>query len=322
MSELKIDPDFRDLLSPLTDEEFKALKDSITRDGVEDPIKTWNGYIVDGHNRYRICNELGIKDFPIREKRFDSKSEAMDWIIENQKGRRNLTMSQLVKCYSKVEEQMAKEAKERQIKCHGNQYTKSAVVSNLKQQQKEPEPRTVDKIAEKVGVSRNTYLAAKQVVAKGTDEEIKRLDKGGKGNGAQRIATEIKARESGLTVKKCSKCHKTKPISEFNPSGLNGNFKSYCIECEHEMKNKNRKKETQADRQVAEKLKIEDFYANGDDGAKTVSLERIEREVLGAVEIFLDTVKQISSDEFDHGEQWKGILVKAQQQVVSGLAEL
>lgn len=322
--DIKIDPDFRDLLNPLSEEEYNALEASILKDGVEDPLKVWNGVLVDGHNRLEICKKHGIENFPVKEKHFESKSDAMNWIIENQKGRRNLTMSQLVKCYAKVEEQMAREAKERQAEYHGNQYDrKGGDVSNLKQVQSKPEPRTVDKIAEKVGVSRNTYLAAKQVVEKGTPEEIKRLDKGGKGNGAQRIATEIKARELGITEKTCSKCGKTKPISQFNPSGNNGDYRTYCIECECAVKNAHRNRSSKEDKEVAKNLNLDEFVVPVDDSeVKEVSMERIEREVMGAVDMFLATVKQTANDDFDHGEKWKEILVKAQKRLVSELAEL
>ena len=34
-------------------EEFKSLEDSIKQDGCLRPVELWNGYIVDGHNRYK-----------------------------------------------------------------------------------------------------------------------------------------------------------------------------------------------------------------------------------------------------------------------------
>ena len=323
--DIKIDPDFRDLLNPLSEEEYNALEASILKDGVEDPLKVWNGFLVDGHNRLKICKKHGIENFPVKEKHFDSKSDAMNWIIENQKGRRNLTMSQLIKCYAKVEEQMAREAKEKQVQS-GREYGKGGtkVNSNLNEPiKKKPAPQTVDKIAEKVGVSRNTYLAAKQVVEKGTPEEIKRLDKGGKGNGAQRIATEIKARELGITEKVCSKCGKIKPISQFNPSGSNGDYRTYCIECECAVKNAHRNRSSKEDKEVAKNLNLDEFVVSvNDNEVVEVSMDRIEREIMGAVDMFLNTVRQTASDDFDHGDRWKEILVKAQQKLVTELAEL
>lgn len=49
---LKIDPEFQGIIPPLTDDEFKQLRDNILEVGeVLDPICTWQGNIVDGHNR-------------------------------------------------------------------------------------------------------------------------------------------------------------------------------------------------------------------------------------------------------------------------------
>jgi hypothetical protein len=49
--------------------------------------------IVDGHNRYDICQEHGIP-FAIMEKEFENRDEALMWMISTQLGRRNLTTYQ------------------------------------------------------------------------------------------------------------------------------------------------------------------------------------------------------------------------------------
>lgn len=308
--DIKIDPDFRDLLNPLSEEEYNALEASILKDGVEDPLKVWNGILVDGHNRLEICKKHGIENFPVKEKRFGSKSDAMEWIIDNQKGRRNLTLSQLVKCYEKVREQVAKEAKERQL----SNLKQNADGSNLTP--RTDNKKTAEKIAEKIGVSKNTYKAAREVVAHGTPEEIERLDKGGKGNGAQRIAMQVKARTEGITEKYCPLCKKTLPIERFSGNG-------YCSECDSKRRAKEVARGSKIDKEVAEKLNLDKFVVPADDNeVKEVSMERIEREVMGAVEMFLDSVRQTASDDFEHGDKWKEIIVKAQQRLVAELAEL
>ena len=53
--ELKIDPEFRDALPPLKESEYEILERGILSDGCEIPLITWNGTVVDGHNRYKIC---------------------------------------------------------------------------------------------------------------------------------------------------------------------------------------------------------------------------------------------------------------------------
>lgn len=88
--QLKIDPDFRDLICPMTQAERLQLEDNILAEGCREPLVVWHDTIIDGHNRYEICHRHGIP-FAIREVEFDYKEAAIAWICSNQLGRRNLT---------------------------------------------------------------------------------------------------------------------------------------------------------------------------------------------------------------------------------------
>lgn len=95
MVELKIDPEFRDKIPPLTEEEFNQLRDNILSDGeIYEPIVTWNGIIVDGHNRYRIAQEHPEIPFRTKPMDFADKWAAFEWMYRKQLGRRNLTPEQ------------------------------------------------------------------------------------------------------------------------------------------------------------------------------------------------------------------------------------
>ncbi len=87
---LSIDQGFRTLIRPLTRKEYHQLETNLLNDGCLDPIITWNGVIVDGHNRYSICTQYGIP-FSVVEKEFSSREEAIAWICAQQLGRRNIT---------------------------------------------------------------------------------------------------------------------------------------------------------------------------------------------------------------------------------------
>lgn len=88
---LKINPDFQNLIAPLSDEEFKQLEENILAHGrCRDAIKVWRNFIIDGHNRYAICQKHGLP-YEVTETRFASRKDATLWILENQLGRRNLT---------------------------------------------------------------------------------------------------------------------------------------------------------------------------------------------------------------------------------------
>ena len=87
--ELKLDPELRDLFPPLTEEEQRMLEDSIVRSGCDTPLIVWNGFIVDGHNRYDICRRHQIP-FAYEERHFIDKEAVMFWMLEHQLTRRNL----------------------------------------------------------------------------------------------------------------------------------------------------------------------------------------------------------------------------------------
>lgn len=102
--DLKIDEEFKDLLPVLTPEDYNMLEQSLMKNGFDKKfgkIKVWfpkgnvgNGYIVDGHNRFKICKKHNIKlengDF--EQVKFDSRDNVKKWIFENQLARRNLSI--------------------------------------------------------------------------------------------------------------------------------------------------------------------------------------------------------------------------------------
>ena len=86
----KITAEFKDLIPPLSPEEYAQLEENILTHGCRDPITLWRGKIIDGHNRYAICTKHEIP-FETAELRLPSKDAVKLWILDNQLGRRNLT---------------------------------------------------------------------------------------------------------------------------------------------------------------------------------------------------------------------------------------
>lgn len=90
--ELKLDPEFRSLLGEQSQEERKALKESMQAEGIRDPLVVWKeeNILVDGYNRHDLSQELDIP-FKIELRSFKNREEVEQWIVRNQLGRRNLT---------------------------------------------------------------------------------------------------------------------------------------------------------------------------------------------------------------------------------------
>lgn len=98
---LTILTDIQDFIVPLTTEESEHLERRLLEEGCRDPLVVWRRgaqelVIVDGHNRFRICNKHKIS-FSFTEIEFEDLDHVKLWMIENQIGRRNLTQDQL--CY-------------------------------------------------------------------------------------------------------------------------------------------------------------------------------------------------------------------------------
>ena len=66
------------------------LEANILEDGCLNPIITWRGIIIDGHNRYNICKKYNMP-YNVLEKEFDSRDDVIAWICKNQLGRRNIS---------------------------------------------------------------------------------------------------------------------------------------------------------------------------------------------------------------------------------------
>ena len=95
MDRLIIDPEFRDKIPPLTEDEFTLLEENILSDGaVFSPLIVWDGTILDGHNRYEIIQKHPELTYAVQKLDFDNRYEAISWICKHQLGRRNLTPQQ------------------------------------------------------------------------------------------------------------------------------------------------------------------------------------------------------------------------------------
>ena len=90
MQQITIDATLQALIPPLAAEELAMLEQNIVEHGCRDPLVTWRGVLLDGHNRYQICQKHGI-EFRTVEMAFDSIEQARVWMRNNQIGRRNLT---------------------------------------------------------------------------------------------------------------------------------------------------------------------------------------------------------------------------------------
>jgi len=170
---LSIDPEFRDLIPPLTQEEQQGLLESILEEGCRDPIIVHNNTIIDGHNRYEICREMHI---PFRTAPFPQENPTKDdlkiWIIKNQFARRNITNFQRADLALELEPLIAAKAKEKQRE-HGG----TAPGRTLCQISDEVID-TKKELAKIAGVSHDTIAKVKKIRSRANGDLIKKVQSG------------------------------------------------------------------------------------------------------------------------------------------------
>lgn len=165
---LIIDPEFKNLIPPLTAEEYAGLEESILQDGCRDALIVWNHILIDGHNRYEICTRHGIP-FDTVEMYFEDRDAVKLWMMKNQLARRNLNDFQRIEITHKCE--AALKAKGQAIR-----------LANLRQNT-EPENLpargdTRDVLGSMAGVSGKTYEHAVKVLNTAPAETLYALRRG------------------------------------------------------------------------------------------------------------------------------------------------
>lgn len=178
MKELKINPELKDFIPPLSGEEKKQLEDSLLKYGYKGaPIYIWNDFIVDGHNRYELCRKHNI-EYPIEELSLGDDAtiiDVMEWMINTQLGRRNLPPAQRLVVMDKFKKKIQEQAANKKSKDIADSNRRRS--SNVLQMEKnENEPRRIhtDKeLAKMAGVGTGTVARFNRVM-NSDDEDLKK----------------------------------------------------------------------------------------------------------------------------------------------------
>lgn len=112
---IRIRNDFKALIPPLSEDEYRQLEENILKDGIRDPLVVWDDILVDGHNRYEIAQKHHLS-YEYVNKNFADENEAIRWIILNQFGRRNLSAYDRSILALKLKPVIAAEAKKQQVR--------------------------------------------------------------------------------------------------------------------------------------------------------------------------------------------------------------
>ena len=179
---VRIDPEFRAIIPPLSAEELQQLEANLILDGCRDPLVVWavegSGApvrtLLDGHNRHEICTRLGIQMRYCTAVGVDDRLTARIWIRNNQAGRRNLGVVDRSRLASGQEADFAELAKRNQSAAGGDKRSpeaKAKATRSLPQNSAEAirgERESRTQAANLFGVSHDTVTKVRLMDATGT----------------------------------------------------------------------------------------------------------------------------------------------------------
>ena len=86
-----VNEELKAYIDPLTPDEHDALERSILAEGCRDALVLWGDVLVDGHNRYGICQKHGLPFQTVQNTRFQSLEDVHLWMIDQHLGRRSVS---------------------------------------------------------------------------------------------------------------------------------------------------------------------------------------------------------------------------------------
>jgi hypothetical protein len=86
-----VDPELQAYIDPLTPDEHAALERSLLAEGCRDALVLWGDTLVDGHNRYGICQQHDLPFQTVQNQQFQSIEDVHLWMIDQHLGRRSIS---------------------------------------------------------------------------------------------------------------------------------------------------------------------------------------------------------------------------------------
>ncbi|MCD2514512.1 plasmid replication/partition related protein [Comamonas endophytica] len=86
-----VNEELKAYIDPLSADEHEALERSILAEGCRDALVLWGDLLVDGHNRYGICQKHGIPFETVQATHFQNMDDVHLWMIDQHLGRRSVS---------------------------------------------------------------------------------------------------------------------------------------------------------------------------------------------------------------------------------------
>lgn len=89
--DIVVKEDLKAYIDPLTPDEYSALERSILAEGCRDALVLWGDLLIDGHNRYGICQKHGLPFSTVQAVQFQTLEDVHLWMIDQHLGRRSIS---------------------------------------------------------------------------------------------------------------------------------------------------------------------------------------------------------------------------------------
>lgn len=170
---ITINEEYRLLVHELSSSEYDGLKSSIAQYGQSEPIKiNPEGVILDGHHRYRACQELGIEPkFVTRSEEEGDSLLEKSFIITVNLNHRNLTPFQRIELVNKIgfiESELANRRKLSTLPLKGEKGFRPVLAQNCADTNEIG--KTAAKLAKRAGVSTRLFEMGKSILKNGHSE--------------------------------------------------------------------------------------------------------------------------------------------------------
>jgi ParB-like chromosome segregation protein Spo0J len=163
--QIKIKKEYQELVPEVSPADFQTLKDSIARDGLLVPIiVNKSGIVLDGHHRFKACNELGIALETIAIAEFDSELAEQKFVIDVNLRRRQLNSFQRDEIFLKlasIEKELAAQRK------------RAGTLAPI-----DAKGKTAEKLSTVSGLSARTLEKVTAIIKKATPEALEKLRAG------------------------------------------------------------------------------------------------------------------------------------------------
>ena len=88
---ITVNEELKAYIEPLTADEHEALERSLLAEGCRDALVLWGDVLVDGHNRFGICQKHGLPFNTVQNPRLKTLEDVHLWMIDQHLGRRSVS---------------------------------------------------------------------------------------------------------------------------------------------------------------------------------------------------------------------------------------